>query len=105
MLQLESLFTYKGDNYVPEEYRHEEFDDLSLHGESYLHYNDGLKSMDLTLDHFNAKMKVHPIRFQNFMGRIHYEDEHLVVEDFHGKLGLSEFKTTLNYYLVDNPTT
>jgi hypothetical protein len=102
ILQLESLFTYKGANYVPEEYRHEEFDDLKVHGFTYLHYADELKSMDLNIDKFEGKMKVHPLRFENFEGRIHYEDEHLVVEDFHGKLGKSQFKTTLHYYLGDN---
>lgn len=102
MLQLESLFSYKGENFVPEDYRHEEFDQLKIHGFTYLHYEDGLKSMDLNLDRFDAKMKIHPLRFENFNGRVHYEDEHLVVEDFHGKLGESQFKTTLHYYLGDD---
>lgn len=102
ILQLESLFSYQGENYVPEEYRHEEFDNLKIHGFTYLHYEDKLKSVDLTLDKFNAKMKVHPLRFENFNGRVHYEDEHLVVEDFHGKMGESQFKTTLHYYLGEN---
>lgn len=102
MLQLESLFSYKGENYVPEEYRHEEFDDLKIHGFTYLHYADKLKSIDLTLDKFQAKMKVHPLRFENFEGRVHYEDDHLIVEDFHGKLGKSAFKTTLHYYLGED---
>ncbi len=102
MLQLESLFSYKGENYVPEDYRHEEFDNLKIHGLSYIHYSDGLESIDLTLDRFDAKMKVHPLRFENFNGRVHYEDEHLVVEDFHGKLGHSSFKTTLHYYLGED---
>ena len=102
MLQLESLFTYKGNNYVPEEYRHEEFDDLKVHGFTYLHYNETLQSMDLNIDHFDTRMKVHPLRFENFKGRVHYEDDHLIVEDFHGKLGHSDFKTTLHYYLGKN---
>ncbi len=102
MLQLESLFSYKGENYVPEEYRHEEFDNLRFHGFTYLHYDDELKSIDLNLDRFDATMKVHPLRFENFNGRVHYEDEHLVVEDFHGKLGKSNFKTTLHYYLGED---
>lgn len=104
MLQFESLFNYKGENFVPEEYRHEELDNLKIHGYTSLHYNDGLKSMDLNIDKFDAKMKIHPLRFENFYGRIHYEDEHLVIEDFHGKLGKSAFKTTLHYYLGDNPS-
>ena len=55
--------------------------------------------MDLTIDRFDAKMKVHPLRFQNFNGRVHYEQDHLVIEDFHGILGKSQFQTTLHYYL------
>lgn len=102
VLQLESLFSYKGENHVPEEYRHEEFDQLKIHGFTYLHYDDGLKSIDLNLDKFDAKMKVHPLRFENFRGRLHYENEHLIVEDFHGKLGKSNFQTTLHYYLGEN---
>lgn len=102
MLQLESLFSYKGENYVPEDYRHEEFDDLKMHGNTDLHFNHSFQSMDLRIDQFEAKMKVHPLRFEKFEGRIHYEDDHIVVEDFHGKLGHSTFKTTLNYYLGDD---
>ncbi|GAB5418545.1 MAG: hypothetical protein Crog4KO_03020 [Crocinitomicaceae bacterium] len=101
-LQLESFFTYKGENFVPEDYRHEEFDKLHVHGFTYLHYAEELKSIDLTIDKLEAKMKVHPLRLQNFEGRIHYEDDHLVVEDFHGKMGHSSFKTTLHYYLGDD---
>ena len=102
MLQLESLFAYDGENHVPEDYRHEEFDNLKIHGNVDLHFNHEFESMDLRIDKFNAKMKVHPLRFENFEGRVHFEDEHLVVEDFHGKLGHSTFKTKLHYYLGDN---
>ena len=101
-LQLESLFSYKGESYVPEEYRHEEFDNLRIHGYSYLHYEEELKSIDLNVDRFDATMKVHPLRFENFNGRVHYEDDHLLIEDFHGKLGKSVFNTTLSYYLGEN---
>ncbi len=97
-LQLESLFSYDGENHVPEDYLHEEFDDLKIHGNVDLHFDHSFRSMDLELDKFEAKMKVHPLRFENFKGKIHFEDEHLIVEDFHGKLGHSTFKTTLHYY-------
>ncbi len=102
ILQLESLFTYNGENFVPEDYRHEEFDNLHIHGFTFLHFDDELKSLDLNVDKFEGKMKVHPLRFENFEGRVHYEDEHLVVEDFHGKMGHSSFKTTLHFYLGED---
>jgi AsmA-like C-terminal region len=44
-------------------------------------------------------MKVHPLRFENFKGRVHYEDDHLMVQGFQGKLGKSEFTVNMNYYL------
>ena len=99
LLQLEDLFSYGGENYVPEDYRHEEFQDLKVHGFADLHFNDGLQSSDVNIDLMEAQMKVHPFRFEKFKGRLHFEDEHLVVQDFSGKLGESEFLANLNYYL------
>lgn len=102
MLKLEDVFSYKKENYVPEDYRHEEFDKLKIHGFTDLHFNEGLRSIDTYLDKFTAKMKVHHLRFEDFNGRVHYEDEHLVVEEFSGKLGKSDFQTTLHWYLGED---
>ncbi|MBL7870914.1 MAG: membrane biogenesis protein [Cyclobacteriaceae bacterium] len=102
LLQLEDLFSYQGENFVPEDYRHEEFRDLKIHGFADLHFNKGLKSADINIDKLEAQMKVHPFRFENFKGRVHYEDEHLMVENLSGKLGKSEFTANLNYYLGNN---
>lgn len=101
-LKLEDLFSYKGENHVPEDYRHEEFDKLKIHGYADLHFKDGLRSADIALDQFDAKMKVHPLRLENFNGRIHYEDEHLVVENFSGRMGTSDINTTLHWYLGED---
>jgi hypothetical protein len=98
LLQLEDLFSYEGENYVPEDYRHEEFKQLKIHGLADLHFNKGLKSSDVYIDKLEAQMKVHPMRFEKFKGRIHYEDQHLLVEKFSGKLGKSEFTADLHYY-------
>ncbi len=102
LLQLEDLFSYQGENFVPEEYRHEEFSNLHVHGYTDLHFKKGLRSLDLFVDKFDTKMKVHPMRFENFRGRIHYEDEHLMIEDFSGKIGHTDFQTTLHYYTGKN---
>ncbi len=98
LLQLQDLFSYKGENYVPEDYRHEEFKSLKLHGFTEMHFKDSLKSIDLTLDMFDAKMKIHTMRFENFNGKVHYENDHLMINNFSGKIGKSDFKTTLHYY-------
>lgn len=99
LLQLEDVFSYKGENYVPEDYRHEEFRDLKLHGHAVLHFKDSLISTDLYLDKFTSQMKMHKYKIEKFKGQIHYEDDHLMVKDFSGKLGKSIFEIDLNYYL------
>ncbi|MEO1052973.1 MAG: AsmA-like C-terminal region-containing protein [Bacteroidota bacterium] len=104
LLQLQDLFSYGGENYVPEDYRHEEFRDLKVHGFADLHFDKGLKSSDISIDQLEAKMKVHDMRFEKFKGRVHYEGEHLLVENLRGKLGKSEFQTSLRYYLGEDTT-
>ena len=103
LLRLEDLFSYDGENYVPEEYRHEEVDGLLLHLQSSMHYRESaLHSIDLDLEKLNAKMHIHPMRFEDFKGRFHYEDEHLMVKDLHGKIGRTVFDLDMNYYLGKN---
>ncbi|SFR51700.1 AsmA-like C-terminal region [Robiginitalea myxolifaciens] len=102
-LRLEDVFSYKGENYVPEEYRHEIFDDLGLHFTSRMHYKDSnLRSVDLALDKLDTKMELHPERFHDFNGNIHYEDQQLVIKDFHGEIGATTFTIDLAYFLGDN---
>ena len=105
LLRLEDIFSYQGENYVPEDYRHEELEDLVVHVNSSLHFKQSeLHSIDLDIDKVQAKMHLHPMRFEEFAGRVHYEDDHLVVERFHGKLGRTVFDLDLNYYLGEDPT-
>jgi len=105
MLKLEDVFSYKGENYVPEEYRHEVFDDLALHFTTSMHYKDAaLHSIDLSLDELGAKMELHPQRFHDFRGNIHYEDQHIVIDDFHGEIGDTNFNFDLNYYVGEDQT-
>ncbi|UKN02091.1 AsmA family protein [Paracrocinitomix mangrovi] len=101
-LELKDLFSYKGENYVPEDYRHEELSNMKLHGDVLIHFNDGFKSADFYFDHVAAKMKMHPMKFENFNGRLHFEDEHLMIQEMSGKIGRSEFTVDLNYYLGDD---
>lgn len=99
-LRLEDIFSYKGENYVPKEYQHEEFDNLALHFKSSMHYkNAALHAIDLDLDELDAKMKLHPLRFDKFKGNIHYEDDHIVIKDFTGGIGATDFTFDVNYYL------
>jgi len=100
LLKFDNLFTYQGENFVPKDYRHEEIEDLELHLTSTLHYETNtLSSVKVQLDKFEGKMHVHPLRFENFNGLFQYKDDHLMVQNFKGKMGLTKFEIDMNYYL------
>lgn len=101
-LQFNNLFTYGGENFVPEDYRHEEIKDFKLHGITDLHFNNGLKSTDFKLTQFDGKMKIHPLKFENFNGRFHVEQDQLKIESLKGKIGHSIFNANLNFNLGKN---
>ncbi len=103
LLRLEDIFSYQGENYVPEEYRHEEFEKLALHVNSSMHYKaSALHSIDVSLDKLNTKMHLHPLRFERFTGDFYYENDHLIVNDFIGLIGRTSFNVGLSYYLGKN---
>lgn len=105
LFRLEDVFSYKGENYVPEDYRHEEFDKLQIHANTSMHFkNNQVHSIDVFLDKFTAKMHVHPMRFENFHGKIHYGEDHVMIEKLHGKIGRTVFDADLNYYLGEDPS-
>lgn len=99
LLQFDNIFSYGGENYVPEDYRHEEIKEFRLHGKTDLHFNNGLKSTDFYLTQLDGKMKIHPLKFENFNGRVHLEDDHLTIESLKGKIGHSIFNASLKYNL------
>jgi hypothetical protein len=97
-LKLEDLLSYDGENYVPEEYRHEIFRSAKLHGRVDMHYDQGFQSVDLYLDELTAQMKLHPLKLERFKGRAHYENDHLLLEQFSGRLGQSDFHVNMSYF-------
>ena len=103
-LHFDNLFTYKGDRFVPEEYRHEEAENVKLHGDVRMHFNDSLQGIDLALDHFSGKVKAHHLAFKDFSGEVSYQPAALDVRDFGGKMGHSDFRIDLHYALLPNTT-
>lgn len=97
-LQLHDLFSYNGENYVPEDYRNEEFDDVKIHGFSQLTFNDKLKSVNLQIDKIEAYMKEHDMRFEQFSGLFKVDSTRLRIKDLQGKLGNTQIDTDLTYY-------
>ncbi|MCU0418089.1 MAG: membrane biogenesis protein [Cyclobacteriaceae bacterium] len=104
LLQLKDLFAYGGENYVPVDYRHEEFRDTQLKGRADFYFNHGLQSVDLFIDRLEGRMRVHPLKAEGFKGRFHYEKDHLLVEDFSGTLGQSTLAVNAQYYLGPDST-
>jgi len=103
LFRLEDLFTYQGVNFVPPDYRHEEIENLELHVLAGVKYDSSqLTAIDVQLDKWAGKMHVHPLKFEDFSGNFHVEDEHLMVSDFRGKMGKTRFDMDLNYYLGKN---
>lgn len=104
LLKINNILTYKGHNYVPESYRDEVIQNAKIHGRVAMHYDDGFQSVDLYLDELTAKMNRHPLKLEKFKGRAHYENNHIHLEDFSGKMGKSDFKVNMSYYLGTNKT-
>jgi hypothetical protein len=98
-LKINDLLTYNGENYLPEDYRNEVFRDLKLKCRIDLNYKDDtLYSTDFVLENLNARMKVHPLKLENFKGRIHLKDKVYTAENFGGRMGNSDFKFDMKFY-------
>ncbi len=97
-LELDDLFSYGGENYVPEDYRHEVFSDLRLHGIAELTFDGPLKQSNILIDHLTTSMKVHPMRFNDFRGQFLLNDERLEIKELSGILGNSDFNASLTWY-------
>lgn len=98
-LNISDLLKYNGVNYLPEDYQKEEIDGLNVKGSLDIHYNEGFESADFYLTDLDGKFKVHPLRLEDFGGRIHYENEYITATDFGGKMGTSDFKVNMGYQL------
>lgn len=99
LLKLQDLFSYNGENYVPEDYRQEEIRELKLSASLSLNYDSVLKSADLTFKKMEGKMKVHPLKLENFKGTLSYSKKQLHLRDFAGKMGKSDLQGTISLYL------
>lgn len=98
LLKINDLLSYKGENYLPSDYKEEELTNVEIKGTLDLHYDSLFKSADLSMDHLQAKLKVHPLKLVDFKGRIHMEQGNILVDNFQGKMGRSDFEIDLAYF-------
>lgn len=101
---LHDLLTYNGENYLPEDYRDESVKELKLKGRVDFHYDKGFQWLDLFVDKAEGKFSLHPIKLEKFQGKIHYENHRITAKDFEGRLGASNFRVDLSYYLKSDST-
>ena len=98
VIHFKDLFSYGGENFIPVEYRNEDIKQLKLHGRVALHYKDSLQSTDFYLDEFNGKLKAHPLKFEQFKGNVHSENNVLTINNVSGKIGKSNFLLSGTYH-------
>ncbi|TVP44466.1 MAG: AsmA family protein [Mongoliibacter sp.] len=101
-LVVKDLLNYNGVNYLPEDYREEILSDVLLKGKVELNYDEVFQSADLYLERLEGKMKLHPLKLEEFKGRVHYEENYLTVETLQGRLGKSDFNVDIGF-LIGEP--
>lgn len=98
-LFFKDILKYNGVNYLPKEYRDEEIKQAHLDGRVVLEYDSILRYAEIDLDHASGKLKMHPIKIDQLKGHFHYEQEHLSITDFVGKMGHSDWKMNMSFFV------
>ncbi|GGE15856.1 AsmA family protein [Psychroflexus salis] len=99
LLRLKDVFTYQNENYVPADYQQEVLREIQAKGTLAMHFQDSLVSTDFQLNNFEGRMRVHPLNFKDFSGKLHFENRQITFDKLEGKIGKSHFSVSGNYYL------
>jgi AsmA-like C-terminal region len=99
LLQLNDLFTYRGKNYLPEDWSKEEIKDFRLHGLSLMHFENGWKFIELQLERLQGAFSAHPMKLNRASGRFHWEKDQLTIENFTGQMGKTDWLVNADYFL------
>lgn len=97
-LQLSDFFTYKGKNYLPEDWAKEEVKAFKFHGITRMHFENGWKFVDCRLERLQGAFSAHPIKLNNASGRLHWEKDQFTIENFAGKMGKTDWIVNASYY-------
>jgi len=102
-LILHDLLTYQGESYLPEEYRREVLREARFHADADLRFaDDRFRFADLRLSKLNGRMKVHPLKLEDFKGHLHVEDDALTLDGFSGRMGRTDLAGDLRVFLGDS---
>lgn len=102
-LILQDLLTYRGESYLPEEYRQEVLREARFHADADLRFvDDRFRFADLRLSKLTGRMKVHPLKLEDFKGHLHVEDDALTLDGFSGRMGRTDLAGDLRVFLGDS---
>ena len=102
IIRLHDLFTYKGENYVPKDYRHEEIHNLAMYGNASFEFQDSLIETDVFFDQLNADLLVHDMQIDDISGKFEFTPEHMQLRNMAGAIGETNFSTNMHLYFGDN---
>ncbi|TVP46392.1 MAG: membrane biogenesis protein [Mongoliibacter sp.] len=104
-LKMNDLLTFNGINYLPESWSEEVFSALDLEGKINIYFRNGLHSAELLLAKLTGRTQFHSLKLEEFRGMAKWEENYLSINEFGGKMGLSEFSFDLGLNLKDNLST
>jgi hypothetical protein len=103
-LILHDLLTYRGENFLPQEYRDEVLREARFHADADLRFvDDAFRFADLRVTKLTGRMKVHPLKLEDFHGHVHMEDDVLTIDDLGGRMGRTDLAADLRVYVGDDP--
>ncbi|MCC5924709.1 MAG: AsmA family protein [Crocinitomicaceae bacterium] len=102
-LNMRDLITFNGHNYLPSEYREEEFKDFDFKGNVALNFNNSeIKASTIDIQSLRGRTTLHPLKLENFSGKLQFKDDYLSISSLKGKMGNTSFYLKLNYFLGED---
>ena len=102
LLRLHDLFSYRGVNYVPPDYRDEQIKKLEMFGNAEFEFNDSLISTEIFFDQLNANVEVHEMQIHDIHGKFAFRNEYMNLKNMSGNIGNTSFVTNADIYLGEN---
>ena len=102
LIRLNDLFTYKGENYLPPDYRREEIKNMEMFGNTEISFNNSFESAKVYFDQFNANLTVHDMNIEDIHGKLTFARENIKLDGMTGKLGNTSFSADMDIYTGSN---
>jgi hypothetical protein len=101
-LRLHDLFSYKGKNYIPPDYRNEIIEDFVVYGNTQIYFEDSVQSVDVYFDQLSARAQVHEMPIRDIHGKVQLSQEALTLDQLAGRIGNTAVSANMHLYLGEN---